>query len=254
MKKVIVLLLSLVFITSIATTGMCADLVAAWSFDNDTTEDIMDVSGNNFNGTGMDLTIVDGKFGKAMEFNGETSQVEVPSADALNIQGELTMEAWIKPSAEVGLGGIVQKWGDETGRRQYLLCTVGSKIRTYISGSGGTWPSVECTSDIPIDEWTHLAGVYDSSSIKIYINGQFEGETANDEGLFASDVSVKIGGYGPDEDFGSNRHFPGTIDEVRLWAGALTEAEINNAMNDPASLITAVDAGGKLSITWGNLK
>jgi hypothetical protein len=254
MKKVIVSLLSLVFMAAIATTGMCAELVAAWSFDNDTVESIADVSGNGFDGVGMDLTIVDGKFGNAMEFDGVNSQVEIPHDEALNIQDAITMEAWIKPSAEVGLGGIVQKWGDTTNRRQYLLCTVNDKIRTYISGSGDTWPSVECTSSIPLNEWTHVAGVYDSSNIKIYINGGFEGETANDEGLFASDIPVWIGGYGPNEDFGSNRHFPGAIDEVRLWAGALTEAEINSAMNDPASVVSAVDAGGKLGITWGSIK
>lgn len=254
MKKISVLLLSLVFTISIAATDIYAELVAAWSFDRDTAEDITDVSGNGFDGVGTDTVIAEGKFGKAMEFSGTDSHVEIPHDEDLNIQEQVTVEAWINPSGTVGLGGIAQKWGDETGRRQYLLCTVNDKIRFYISGSGGTWPSAECTSSIPLDEWTHVAGVYDSSSIKIYIDGELEGEMANDEGLFASDVPFRIGGYGPDADFGSNRHFPGVIDEVRLWDTALSGAEIKNNMDIATSTIMAVDAFGKLGITWGSIK
>jgi hypothetical protein len=243
----------LVFIAAIATT-VYADLVAAWSFDNDTAEDVRDVSGNGFDGVGLDTAIVEGRFGNAMEFDGTNSQVEIPHDEALNIQDEVTVEAWIKPSAEIGLGGIAQKWGDTTNRRQYLLCTVNDKIRFYISGSGDTWPSAECTSSIPLDEWTHVAGVYDSSNIKIYINGKLENEVPNNEGIFASDVAFWIGGYGPNEDFGSNRHFPGVIDEVRLWDSALSDGEIEANMDMSTYVLMAVDAVGKLGTIWGSIK
>ena len=253
MKKAIGLLvfLSLVIIT---TGARGAELIAAWSFDNDTAEEVTDVTGHGFDGVGADTVIVDGKFGKAMDFDGVNSQVEIPHDEALNIQDEITVEAWVKPTGFIGLGGIAQKWGDGTGRRQYLLCSVNAKVRFYISGSGGTWPSAESGSSMALDEWAHLAGVYDSQSIKIYFNGELDGETPNDEGLFASDVPFWIGGYGPNADFGSNRHFPGVIDEVRLWAGAMTDDEVKDVMNKPTAEITAVDAWGKLSATWGSVK
>jgi len=254
MKKVIglLVLLSLVIIT----TGVRgAELIAAWSFDNDTAATVADVSGNGFNGVGTDTVIVDGKFGKAMEFDGEEpSHVEIPHDEALNVQDAITVEAWVKPTSFIGLGGIAQKWGDDTTRRQYLLCSVNANVSFYISGSGDTWPSAAGTSAMVVDEWVHLAGTYDSQNIRLYFNGELDAETANDEGLFASDVPFWIGGYGPNADFASNRHFPGVIDEVRLWAGALTEDEIKVAMNDPAAVITAVDAAGKLSTTWGKIK
>ena len=69
MKKAVglLVLLSLVIITS-GVRG--AELIAAWSFDNDTATEVTDVTGNGFDGVGADTTIVDGKFGKAMEFAG----------------------------------------------------------------------------------------------------------------------------------------------------------------------------------------
>ena len=252
MKKAIGLLVFLSFIIVIANVGVCGgELIAAWSFDNDTAMDVRDISGNGHDGVGVDTNIVDGKLGKAMEFDGVNSQIEVPNDDVLNIEDAVTVEAWVNPSSYNDLSAVAQKWGDDTGRRQYLLCFVVDKVSFYISGSGVTWPSAAGTSSVPTDEWTHIAGTYDSTAIKVYINGQLDAETANNEGLFASDVPVWIGGYGPNADFGSNRHFPGVIDEVRFWKGALTEAEIQDSMGRS---LAAVDAAGKLSATWGRIK
>jgi len=253
MKKVVGLLVLLSLI--IITTGVRgAELIAAWSFDNDTAKEVTDVTGNGFDGVGADTTIVNGKFGKAMEFDGVNSQVEILHDEVLNIQDAITVEAWVMPTSFIGLGGIAQKWGDDTTRRQYLLCSVNANVSFYISGSGATWPSAASVSTMTIDEWIHLAGTYDSTSIKIYLDGELDAETPTDEGLFGSDVPFWIGGYGPNADFGSNRHFPGIIDEVRLWEGAMTEAEIKRVMNKSTAAITAVDVSGKLSTTWGKIK
>ncbi len=251
MKLTLTLLISLpLIIMLISVNAYSAGLAASWSFDNDTAEDVKDVSGNGHDGVGFETEIVEGKYGNAMSFNGTTSQVEVPHDEILNFADGVTVEAWVKPSSYNELSAVAQKWGDDTGRRQYLLCFVGAKVRFYISGSGGTWPSAESVAAVETDEWTHIAGTYDGNAIKVYINGELDAEIANNEGLFGSDVPVWIGGYGPNADFGSNRHFPGVIDEVRFWNGALSEGEIQASMNRSS----AVDSTGKLSITWGSIK
>lgn len=50
-----------------------------------------------------------------------------------------------------------------------------------------------------------------------------------------------------------NYVFAGIIDEVRLWNRALSEDEINTFMEQGVDAL-AVEAGGKLSTTWGYLK
>jgi len=248
MRQIFVLLVSALFIIAVANVGVCKnELVAAWSFDNTADDD----SGNGHDGVVLDADYVNGTFGKALEFDGTTSQVEVPHADVLNIQDAITVEAWVNPSSYNDLSAVAQKWGDASNRRQYLLCFVGAKVRFYISGAGNTWPSAESATAVPTGDWTHIAGTYDSTAIKVYINGTLDGETANAEGLFASDIPVWIGGYGPDGEFGGNRHFPGAIDEVRFWQGALSEDEIQDSMNKS---LAAIDSKGKLSTTWGGIK
>lgn len=252
MKKLYIGLMVTFFIFVYASMGLCAgQIIAAYTFDKDSGNQVKDVSGNGLNGIAKGTKVVDGKFGKALEFDGTASQVEIPNNAKLNIKTAITVEAWVKPSKYNDLSAVVQKWGDTSNRRQYLLCFVADKVRMYISGTGGTWPSAASTIAVKTGEWTHIAGTYDSKAIKVYINGKLDGETANNEGLFASDLPAWIGGYGPDAEFGSNRHFPGVIDEVRFWSGALTAEEIQKGMAGP---ITAVDTAGKLAVKWGGLK
>ena len=252
MKRFTVVLISMVLVLGIASIGLCkGTLIAAYTFDNDPANGVKDVTGNGHNGVIKDATYVDGKFGKALEFDGTTSQVEIPNKDDLNIKGAITLEAWVKPSKYNALSAVVQKWGDNTNRRQYLLCFVGEKLSFYISGSGTTWPAASGTTAVKTGEWTHIAGTCDSTVIRAYVNGKMDAETANAEGLFASDVPAWIGGYGPDADFGDNRHFPGVVDEVRFWSGALTADEIQNGMS---GTVSPVDLMGKIATQWGSIK
>jgi len=254
MKKCLIMLMPLMLILGFASMGFCAgQIVAVYTFDNDSGNTAKDVSGNGYNGVVKDAKYVDGKFGKAIEFDGTKSQVEIASKDALNFKGgSVTVEAWVKPANyNNSLGGVVQKWGDNSNRRQYLLCFVADKLSFYVSGKGNTWPSAAGKTAIKAGEWTHIAGTYDGKTIKAYINGKSDAETAGTEGIFASDLPAWIGGYGPDAEFGGNRHYAGVIDEVRFWSGALTDAEIQKNMSGP---ITPVDMMGKLTTKWGGIK
>ncbi|MBD3182505.1 hypothetical protein GF312_09450 [Candidatus Poribacteria bacterium] len=258
MKRLSILLLIACFVFVFSAVKLqAAELMAAWSFDNDTDEDVTDVTGNGHDGVGVNTVIVDGKFGKAMEFDGETSRVEIEHDEVLNFTDGVTVEAWVNPSGFNDLSAVAQKWGDASNRRQYLLCFVADKVRFYMSGVGNTWPSAESTSQVPTGEWTHIAGTYDGETIRVFINGEMETETNNAEtnqGLFGSDIPVWIGGYGPDDEFAGNRHYPGIVDEVRFWDNALSEDEIQAGMNRSTANITAVSATDKLCSVWAEIK
>jgi hypothetical protein len=251
--KIVYIIVMVAFLTGMmASVGLCkTDLIAAYSFDDGKAKDL---TGNGNDGEIKDAKVADGKFGKAIEFDGTASQVVIKSNDMLNFKDGVTVEAWVKPTKYNDLSAVVQKWGDNTNRRQYLLCFVADKLSFYISGKGSTWPAAAGKTSVKTGEWTHIAGTYDLKTIKAYVNGKLDAETASAEGLFASDVPAWIGGYGPDADFGSNRHFPGVVDEVRYWNGALDENAINLNMNKSNAILMAVDANGKLATKWGAIK
>jgi len=253
----LLIIISFALLLSCQINGICAskDLVAAWSFEEGSGNSVKDVSGNGHDGVISGAKWVVGKIGKALEFNGDGDQVLVENDDALNIKGELTVEAWVFPTGwNPDLNAVAQKWEDGSNRRQYQLNVYQAKNWWYVSDAGSNFPRAEGVIDVPLNQWTHLAGTYDGKKLRSYTNGKFDVELAQANGIFASDIPVVIGGYGPKTPkcvYAQNRHFMGIIDEVRFWNKALTENEIRAGMEKS---VVAVYPSGKCATTWAEVK
>lgn len=259
MKKYIFIFafsLALLVLTSPQGLEAAPNLVAAWTFDEGAGNKTKDISGNGHDGTIHGAKWVNGKFGTALDFNGDGDYVIVLNHDRLNIKGELTVEAWVFPKGwNPDLNAIAQKWEDGSNRRQYQLTVYGATETNwwYVSNAGSNWPRAEGKIKVPLNQWTHLAGTYDGKKLRNYTNGKLDVELDQPNDIFASDIAVMIGGYGPTTPvkYGQNRHFKGTIDEVRFWNKALNEQEIANGMK---ASVMAVEAAGKLATVWGKIK
>jgi hypothetical protein len=84
-----------------------------------------------------------------------------------------------------------------------------------------------------LDTWYHVAGVYDADklTLDIYVNGVLDNGVLRGvvpaRQFNAPSLSVNIGRHA------AGFSFQGTIDEVRLYSRALTQAEIQADMNTP---------------------
>ncbi|MHC4659000.1 MAG: LamG domain-containing protein, partial [Planctomycetota bacterium] len=78
------------------------------------------------------------------------------------------------------------------------------------------------------DDWIHLAGTYDGNEVKSYVNGELSGSTdanfvaAKGWTLSQDTTGLAIGSQADSLD----NQFEGTIDEVRVYDYALSEAEV----------------------------
>ena len=77
---------------------------------------------------------------------------------------------------------------------------------------------------ITIGEWAHVAGTYDGSSLRLYVNGELAAEVPFSVNIGAGNAGLYIGGHW-------TGFFNGVIDEVRLWNVCRTQNEIRTAMN-----------------------
>lgn len=213
-------------------------LVARWSFDEGsgtTAGDSGALPANN--GTVYGATWVDGKFGKALYFDGiyTGSQtggdyVFVPGESSLHITDQLTVEAWIKPT------GIPDRWYGDSVRLGlgYELCLRGDgklEIALRRAGAWGWWDSLSAIS-IPASVFYHVAFTFNkdggANNLKIYINGVLDGQYTIGTAPLQSSGDLWIGPwFWP---------FEGVIDEVRIWNQALTAAQLND-MTAPAGSV-----------------
>src|SRR5205085_4364095 len=95
--------------------------------------------------------------------NGTNAYVQAPSSPSLAITSQITLDAWIKPTA---LGGRIIDKVQAGGSDGWLLDTFSGRVRLIIDGQALTG-----STPLPIGVFTHVAGTYDGATMKVYVNG-----------------------------------------------------------------------------------
>ena len=242
-------LLTLFLGVSVAVAGEYDEsILGMWRFDEESGDTVVDSSSNGNDGTLIrGAEWADGKFGGALEFAG-AGQVEVPHSDSLNRvidTGEVTLSAWIYPIAFGSWKGIFGKWGNG---RIYSLWLHGNSFVFDIGHAvGGGETAVESQTRLDANEWYHVVGVSDGTTMKLYINGEQDPVTGDTPEMAAVQANLVIG----DIDTWS---FIGKIDEVVVFNKAFTEDEVIKLMGGLDEFLLAVQSMGKLAATWGEVK
>ena len=227
--------------------GPNAGLVLYFPFEADENGIVTDQSGCRNNGTvrGAKFTR-EGKVGGAMLFSGNSTagdSIVVPnSATLISMQRtrQLTVCAWIKPNSLASEFPVILAKGGNFQPKAYG----GYEMILHASGenglhfnSGKYWLVCFQGGDLwfpkHLNEWTHVAVVVNTAAGtgKFYVNGEraddycFGRNTRDCNFLLSNDLVIG----GPDLNHHSNRAwFDGLIDEVRIYARALTAEEIRD--------------------------
>jgi hypothetical protein len=150
----------------------------------------------------------------------------------VDITDKITIELWIKPEAaqevcwdgvkgnygimakaDAGISGNVWSWQVRYGSPDN--CSLGFQFNG--SAEENKWVTVK--QNLLPGKWYHVAGTFDGTTIKCYLNGVLK-DTNQMSRIQPSNARLFIG-----ED-GWHNMFNGTIDEVRIYRRALTAQEI----------------------------
>ncbi len=246
MSKVLFVLslCSLLIFASLSITYAVEDgLVAYWSFDEGNGKTATDVTGNGHDGEFKGTPKwVAGKFGTALEFDGVKDHVAVADNNALDIQENITLMAWFSPNDVLTSRRLMVK-----NNSIFVIFDFGNTNSVDFLVKPDNLFAQSKTTDWKIGQWYHFAGTFDGKTLRVYINGQLEGEAPNNKPIAPSDLELWIGG---DDNGRPSDWFPGKIDEVRLYDKTLSEVDIQRVMDTPAD----VQARGKLTTTWAKIK
>jgi hypothetical protein len=227
-------------------------VVGMWLFDEGKDDVARDVSENKNDGTVVgDFEWMDGKYGKALELDGETSHVEVPLSESLNITDQITIAFWIQPQRVPAIGDeriMAKSVGADTVNYQMYIR---DRLPRFEFNSGG-WKHSAGKTALEEGQWYHLAGIYDGTDQKLYVNAVVEATGTRNVEMVPNEAPLYIG-----FDQRLNKHFKGIIDDFVILNVALTGDDINNLMTsglDKVFGISPVDATGKLTTTWAGIK
>lgn len=173
-------------------------------------------------------------FGSSLFFDGVDDFVNCGNDNSLQISGhQLTLEAWINPAefkSNSYEGVIISKVSFILGQNNGYTLACGDNGTVYFSIGDGILNEVTTSAGtISIDQWNHVAGIFDGNALKIYINGQLAGENVIGNTAIgnAASYNLRLGS----SSFYNNRSYAGLIDEVRIWNVARSQSEILNSMN-----------------------
>jgi len=257
MYRKLIYLILFVLVLSVALTSIVKaadpDLVGWWRFDEGSGTTASDFSGYGNEGTlHGDTAWVTGHLGKALQFDGVDDYVEVPHAEILTVDKEVTVMAWINterydaPNGEAWQG-ILSKSNDP---RSYSFYTEAS--RTLHFSAAGYGPL--STPDVPLNEWVHVCGMVIGGQVAFYINGEAAGLSGSGVTLpGAADTATVVIGRSNE---GVNRSFLGMIDDVRIYRRGLTQEEVQLAMSGegvPQAFGPSPANGALHPNTWVNL-
>ena len=250
-------------------------LVSVWNFDDGTANDsIGDNDGEFMNGA----SVAPGQAGMALNLEnpenpatGENTgqYVEIPSSQSLEKEdGVFSVSLWVYVRTDGGRNhaamffkGNKVGWGDHFMVR---MCTTTAANMTWGSCWAGTEGWFATDNVYAEEEWVHVAYVVDGSEAKAYVTSSVTGDTVippsgqdNPKAITTPlltfpDRPVEIGvGRQVGGDAGNDFWIDGMIDEVYFWERAISEDEVR-ALAGGATV--AVEAQGKLTTTWGNIK
>jgi hypothetical protein len=173
----------------------------------------------------------DGKFGKAIEFDGTDDYVEIADNSVFDVTDEVTLAAWVYP---VGFdnsyeNSIVSKAGNGSYGVYNLHYKTTSKGFRFEINDGASHTLFESKPSTALKTWYHVVGIYDGSMMKLYINGQLSNTAELSTSINTNNEPLRVG---KQYWFGSQySYWNGLIDEVKIYPYALTEDEIKQDYN-----------------------
>jgi uncharacterized protein (TIGR02145 family) len=171
-------------------------------------------------------------------FVGETeksSHVHVTADRIVNSKG--TYSTGMTTSACQGGGWIMASFnqvsggGAEKTSVPYALSTVNGG--EFLINNGGTPYTVDSSVNVSDGKWHHLVGTYDGTTMKIYVDGVNKGSSWFLSGSLPTQAgNMRIGAdY---ETFPSN-FWNGSLDDIRIYNRALSDAEVAQLYNMSAN-------------------
>lgn len=220
------------------------DPVAQWHFEetgwNGTANEVLDSSGNQLHGTAQNgasteaaLPAIPGtvgtcRYAKIEEHSLRPDEhIKLNNAPQINeIEDAVTVAGWIKVTESSAYDYLFSNTRDCCGPyRGFEIGIRRGRVLFSLWDADGNINRLHSTTPITVDQWYHIAGVFDGAEMKIYVDGALSGSRSftGKMGVPASfDPIIGAMGHRPDI-----YNLKGFLDEVVIYDEALSSSQIN---------------------------
>jgi len=200
-------------------------LVAHWDFDEGEGNVLNDRSGNGHDGAISGATWVNGIDDTGLEFNGTTDYVDCGNDNELKPQ-RLSVSAWVKADSYISDKARIIIDGDynDSVRGYALFQSLDNEIGFAVRNGKDDKGMINSSTLIDTERCYHIVGTYDGTRVKIYVNGEIEGNIPYSNTITYGNNPITLGRYYVRPNQGYD--FQGALDEVKIYNYALSPEEI----------------------------
>ena len=213
------------------------DLVLHLKFDesqewiNANPKKVEDFSPYKNDGANSGMTHTDGKIGQGI-FSEKCYDIDVQHIDAMDFSSGFTIETWVYPTSdpEYPQSTILHKADIFAHGMVFFYDKVKPQHFACSAWSPSYGLSQFTTNEFPLNQWYHVACIFDGKSIKLFVNGE-EVPSYMDEGKLppegqtfdpTSSNKIRIG----HQIYQDGRCFYGKLDEIKVWRKPLEKEEL----------------------------
>jgi hypothetical protein len=166
--------------------------------------------------------------------SGQFAYITDANQTGLDITGDMTIMAWIKPESFPAIGAdyiLVSKYYNATGHTSFVLTLRGESasqvalLMGISANSNNVYFITVSAPTLTIGAWNHIAMVYNqgATSIEFFVNGVSLGVNTDSRmtSIANTDADFAIGVYQP-----ATAPYDGLIDEVRIFNSTKNAAQI----------------------------
>mgnify|MGYP001046101047 CR=1 FL=1 len=231
--------------------GEPGKLISWWKFENDANDSVGDIHGTIHGNP----KYVDGKFGRAIELDGD-DYVDCGNPDSLNFAtGDWTISAWIKTTQsgmeDTDKGTVFANGSDGGGGIRYTLAVNEGQPDSITLTADSDIHKAQAIGRTAVNDgaWHHIAGMRDGEQLRLYVDGELDGDSylpAEYDLSGASQSNAHIGAITSNDDNSLYKYFVGVVDEVCIFSAAIDANGVRALYSgeDPAKVArTSIIAG-----------
>jgi hypothetical protein len=187
-----------------------------------------------------ELNYVDGVQGKALVFDGYSTEIFRKTNTAPQLGEAFSISAWVAPQEySWNLSAIINQQKDLKTGYFFGINHVGKLVGSVAVGA--EWKSCISNDPLPLLKWSQVTMVFDAQKgISLYINSKKAGETLfTGNPVYAKDTEICFGKTqtkmtpafterGTSKAISSWMRFDGLMDEIQIFNQALTDQSIEN--------------------------
>lgn len=218
---------------------------AIYAFEGDTLDD----SGNGHPALQVGAqAFTSGQDGSAITLDGQNDYLQI--SPSLGDSNDFTFTSWVQWNGGANWQRIVDL-GVDTNRYLFLTPSAGDGNLRFAIKNGGAEQTLTASQPLAVGQWAHVAVTIAGNTGKLFVDGQLVA-TNTSMTVNPIDLGTKYNFLGKSQ-FRNDPLFAGSLDEVRFYSRALSDAEVAEAAAGliPIANLQIVDRSpNSISIRW----